>query len=166
MNERGYFGIGLYEPKFADNLGTLLRSAQAFGADFTFAIGERSFHKQASNTTRSYRHVPHMEYRDWDQAKACLPVERKMIAIETSGVPIAGFVHPERAVYLLGREDAGLPDSVIEQCDAVIAIPSRYCINVAVAGSIVLFDRISKRADLEAERREEAIDDVYQAARE
>ncbi len=61
-------------------------------------------------------------------------------------VPIAGFKHPERAVYLLGAEDSGLPDSIASKCQAVVHIESPMCLNVSVAGSIVMFDRVNKRA--------------------
>ena len=33
---RGYCGIGIYQPKFSENIGTLLRSAKILGADFFF----------------------------------------------------------------------------------------------------------------------------------
>lgn len=37
--KRGYFGIGVYHSKNADNIGTLWRSAAIFGADFIFTNG-------------------------------------------------------------------------------------------------------------------------------
>lgn len=144
MKRRGYFGIGILDPKTTDNVGTLLRSAHCFGADFTFVIGQRGLHRQASNTTRAERHVPHYEYATFEQALGCFPLERVLVAVETEGEPIAPFHHPERAVYLLGNERSGLPRDVIERCDVTLTIPSAFCLNVAVAGSIALFDRVSK----------------------
>ena len=59
--------------------------------------------------------------------------------------PLDSFVHPERAWYMLGAEDHGIPPSVLEKCHHVICIPhGRYCLNVAVAGSIVMYDRASR----------------------
>ena len=41
MKRDGYFGIGVMGLKYDDNYGTLLRTAQVFGADFIFIIGRR-----------------------------------------------------------------------------------------------------------------------------
>lgn len=51
----------------------------------------------------------------------------------------------KRAIYLLGAEDTGIPDNILNDCDSIVQLPGNYCLNVAVAGSIVLYDRNSKR---------------------
>lgn len=56
------------------------------------------------------------------------------------------YIHPNRAIYLLGVEDNGLPDAVLGQCQQVVEIPASTCLNVAVAGSIVMYDRAAKLA--------------------
>jgi len=143
---RGYFGIGAYCPKTDTNIGTLLRSAQCFGADFTFVIGAKGLHKQASNTTKTHRHIPHYEYSNFEAFLNGMPIERTLIGIETGGASLPEYRHPDRAVYLLGREDSGLPQCVLERCNAVLTIPTEFCLNVAVAGSIALYDRVMKGA--------------------
>lgn len=141
---RGYFGIGIYCPKKSENVGTLLRSAMSFGADFTFIIGARGLHRQSSNTVKSHRHLPHYEYRDFTEFLRCMPVERTLVAVETGGADyLHNYAHPERAVYLLGSEDTGLPEQALKACQHIVTIPSKQCLNVAVAGSIVLYDRIA-----------------------
>lgn len=52
MNKRGYFGIGIYNPKTETNMGTLWRSAYNFGADFIFTIGMR-YKKMGSDTAKA-----------------------------------------------------------------------------------------------------------------
>jgi tRNA G18 (ribose-2'-O)-methylase SpoU len=59
-------------------------------------------------------------------------------------MPIADFKHPERCIYLLGAEDSGLTKEAINKCHEIIILPGTFCLNVSVAGSIVLFDRIQK----------------------
>jgi tRNA G18 (ribose-2'-O)-methylase SpoU len=54
------------------------------------------------------------------------------------------FVHPKRCIYLLGAEDNGLPREVMDRCHKLIQLPGRSCFNVAVAGSLVMYDRYIK----------------------
>ena len=62
------------------------------------------------------------------------------------GIPLKSFVHPERAIYLLGAEDHGLPGEIMDKCHKIISIETirTESFNVAVAGSIVMYDRFSK----------------------
>ena len=75
------------------------------------------------------------------------PRGAQLIAVEMGGEPLETFVHPERAVYILGSEDTGLPDSVVASANHHVALPAvRYeSYNVAMAGSIVLYDRLAKQ---------------------
>ena len=52
------------------------------------------------------------------------------------------FVHPLNAAYVLGPERAGLSVGLLEQCDHVVRIPTRFALNLAVAGALVLYDRL------------------------
>jgi len=144
-DSRGYCGIGVLNLKTKTNYGTLFRSAYAFNTDFLFLIGRR-FKKQSSDTTRSERHLPLYEYFTFDEFYKNIPYGCRLISVEIYGKakPIREFSHPERAVYLLGPEDGSLSEKVIEKSFEVIEIPTKYCLNVAVAGSIVLFDRTNK----------------------
>lgn len=142
---RGYCGIGVLNLKTEINYGTLFRSAYAFDADFIFLIGKR-FQKQCSDTTQSHRHLPLFEYPTFEDFYSHIPYDCQLVSVEIceKAKPIRVFAHPERAVYLLGKEDGSLPDDVIEKSWGVIKIPTTYCLNVAVAGSIVLYDRFNK----------------------
>ena len=73
------------------------------------------------------------------------------------GEDLVTFEHPERAVYLLGAEDAGLPDAVVRACHRHVALPSeRYeSYNVAAAGSIVMYDRMAKQQALKQQPQKE-----------
>ena len=54
-----------------------------------------------------------------------------------------------RAVYVLGSEDNGLPSSVLRACAHVVELPAEVgraaSFNVAVAGAVVMYDRLVKR---------------------
>jgi len=146
MKDNGYFGIGCWNMKHDHNYGTLFRTAQVFGADFIFFIGTR-FKKQASDTMQSWRHIPLFVYKDFPEFNANRPFGCRLIGIEMSdnATPLKDFEHPEQAAYLLGSEDIGLSHNVLNLCQDVVYLPGEKSLNVAVAGSIVLYDRITKR---------------------
>lgn len=147
---RGYCGVGVLNMKTKINYGTLFRSAYAFGADFIFLIGKR-FKKQCSDTTQSHRHLPLFEYPTFDDFYSHIPYDCRLVSVEICDGArlIRNFCHPKRAVYLLGQEDGSLPKEILDKSFGIIKIPTHYCLNVAVAGSIVLFDRFNKEVEYE-----------------
>jgi tRNA G18 (ribose-2'-O)-methylase SpoU len=142
---RGFFEIGIYRGKTPANVGTLWRSAFQMGAAGIFTVGRR-YPKQASDTVKAYRHIPCREYLDFDALVAGLPYSCPLVAVEMGGKPLQDFAHPESAVYLLGAEDHGIPPALLARCHHVISLPAirTQSYNVAVAGSLVMFDRLSK----------------------
>jgi len=140
---RGYFGIGIEKTKNAVNIGTLWRSANILGASFVFTIGKR-YKKQCSDTLVSWRHIPLYHYETIDDL--VIPYSCLLIGVELieNAKPLATFKHPQRAIYLLGSEDSGLSSNALKQCHDIIVLPGKYSLNVSVAGSIVMYDRISK----------------------
>ena len=144
-NNRGYFGIGVYKPKTETNIGTLYRSAHSFGADFIFIIGKR-YKKQPSDTLNSTLHLPLYEFTTWEDFKEHLPKGCQIVCIELDerAKDLKTFCHPERAVYVLGAEDNGIPKEYLKTHQIIQIKGGKYCLNVAVAGSIILYDRINK----------------------
>lgn len=150
LAQRGYFGIGVFNAKTEANIGLLMRSAFCFGADFIFTIGKRYEH-QATDTTWTERHHPLFHYKDFEDFLSHKPLKSNLIAVELddSAKSLYSYCHPESAIYLLGAEDNGIPKDILNMCDSIIAIPHlAMCLNVSVAGSIVMNDRINKRSGL------------------
>ena len=145
IKTRGYFGIGVYHPKTESNIGTLWRSAYNFGAEFIFTVGRR-YKAQASDTTKTFRHIPLFEYTSFEDFKSHLPYNCRLVFIEQTAEAkdIKNFVHPERAIYLLGAEDSGIPEKFMKGFQTIF-IDTPMCLNVAVAGSIIMFDRQNKK---------------------
>lgn len=145
MRDKGYFGIGCLNMKTSMNYGSMFRTAQVFGADFIFLIGNR-FKPQATDTMKSFRHIPTFVYSNFDDFNAHRPFDCKLIGIELTptATPIRDFKHPKQACYLLGAEDNGLTKEAISKCQEIVILPGERSLNVAVAGSIVLFDRLNK----------------------
>lgn len=142
---RGFFEIGIFRSKTPANVGTLWRSAYQLGAAGIFTVGKR-YPRQASDTVAAHRHIPLREFQDTDDLWGALPYDCPVVAVEMGGKPLSQFRHPERAVYLLGAEDHGIPASVLGRCHHVISLPAVRVesYNVAVAGSLVMFDRLNK----------------------
>lgn len=146
MNKRGYFGIGVFNSKTEQNIGTLWRSATILGADFIFTIGKR-YRKQCTDTTKAPRHIPLFHYEDWDDFMKHVPYDCPVVGVEIDdrAVDLKSYQHRERCIYLLGAEDFGIPQTVLNRCVDVVRIPGDICYNVSVAGSIVMYDREAKR---------------------
>jgi tRNA G18 (ribose-2'-O)-methylase SpoU len=66
------------------------------------------------------------------------------IEIDENSEDIQSFRHPMRCIYLLGAEDSGLPKAIIAKCHRLVRLPGRFSFNVAVAGSLVMYDRAMK----------------------
>ncbi|OGT30449.1 MAG: rRNA methyltransferase [Gammaproteobacteria bacterium RIFCSPHIGHO2_12_FULL_35_23] len=145
MTIMSYYGIGIYSSKTKHNLGTLWRSAFIYGASFIFLINSR-YSMQASDTLKSVKHIPLFHYDNFDDFYNNLPYGAQLIGVELSlnAFPIKEFSHPKIAIYLLGSEDNGLSNEIISKCHQTIILPGEKSLNVSVAGSIVMFDRINK----------------------
>lgn len=145
MKNKGYFGIGCLNMKRAMNYGTLFRTAQILDADFIFLIGSK-FEQHKTDTMNSWKHIPTFVYKDFKDFNNHRPHDCKLVGIEltANATLLADFEHPEQACYLLGSEDNGLTREALDHCQEIVRLPGEHCLNVSVAGSIVLYDRISK----------------------
>lgn len=137
-----FFGIGIQNGKTPENLGVLWRSAQNLGASFIFTIGNR-YAKQASDTHNAVKAMPYFHYDTFADFYHHLPKGARLVGVEMTGQSqdLETFEHPRRCVYLLGAEDHGLSKEAIEKSHFLVQFPSTMSLNVAVAGSIILYDR-------------------------
>jgi tRNA G18 (ribose-2'-O)-methylase SpoU len=139
---RGYFAIGAERMSKALNLGNLMRSAHGFGAAFTFTVGATYHALEArADTSKGQWHLPHYNWSTLDDMT--LPQGCKLVGIELidAAIDLPSFRHPLRAAYVLGPEMGSLSEPLVARCDWVVRIPTRFCINVAMAGAIVMYDR-------------------------
>ena len=125
------------------NMGNLLRSAHAFGAKFFFTIGAhpRAFEAK-SDTSKAVHHLP--VYHWANAGEMVLPLRCKLVGVELieGATDLPSFRHPLHAAYVLGPELGVLSGALLSRCDHVIKIPTAFCINVATAGAIVMYDRV------------------------
>lgn len=136
-------------PDIADpgNAGTLIRSADAFGAA-AVCFGPTAVEPYNDKVVRASMgalfRVPIFEYANWAQLVGALREARlSVIAAEPSGQDIRRFQAPERAALLIGQERRGLGDIPRSDIDASVAVPQASgvdSLNAAVAGSIVMYE--------------------------
>jgi tRNA G18 (ribose-2'-O)-methylase SpoU len=139
---RGYFGIGAERISKALNLGNLMRSAHGFGASFTFTIGATYQALEArADTSKGAHHLPHYNWRS--PAEMVLPAGCRLVGVELldHAIDLPSFRHPRCAAYVLGPERGSLSPELIARCDYLVRIPTSFCINLAMAGAIVMYDR-------------------------
>lgn len=140
-----FYGIGIMHGTNPVNIGTLWRSAYIMGASFIFTV-DKKYKKQSADVVVTPSRIPLYHYRDFDDLKSHLPHGSPLVGVELTdeAVFVSDFAHPRRAVYLLGSETNGLSEKVLSQCHHVVKLPGDFSLNVAVAGSILMHDRISK----------------------
>ncbi len=144
---RGYFGIGVEGVSKQYNVGNLFRTAHAFDANFVFTIAANYQRKVGAltDTSDSISQLPFYEFPTLGSLvlpKMCSVVG---VEIDDDAVELPSFRHPIRAAYVLGSERAGLSDEMIERCDHLIRIPTRFSLNVGIAGVVVMYDRLVSR---------------------
>lgn len=142
MKARGYFGIGAEGISKPMNFGNMARTAYGFGASFVFTITPgRRVETQYSDTTRSQDHMP---WYSFDSVNSLLlPDDCRLVGVELTdeAIELPSFRHPSRAAYVLGPENGSLSPALMEKCEFIIKIPTAYCLNVATAGAIIMYDR-------------------------
>jgi tRNA G18 (ribose-2'-O)-methylase SpoU len=129
------------------NLGNLMRSAHGFGASFTFTIGATYQALEArADTSKGQWHMPHFNWVAIDEM--ALPEGCKLVGVELldEAIDLPSFRHPIRAAYVLGPEQGSLSQGLIEKCAHIVRLPTRFCVNVAMAGAIVMYDRVKTMA--------------------
>lgn len=140
---RGYFGIGVEEISKPMNLGALMRTAQAFGSSFFFTINTTISMKVARNadTSSAQKNMPLYDFPSVEDM--LLPKGCALVGVELldEAVDLPAFRHPHAAAYVLGRERGSLSPALQKRCTHIVKIPTRFCINVGLAGALVMYDR-------------------------
>ena len=125
------------------NIGSIVRSANAFAAETVHIVGRRRWNKRGAMVTDRYQHVQHHEtvddFRAWAEEQS-LPI----IAVDNvpGCVPVESFVWPERCVMLFGQEGPSLSADAIAAAQAVVEITqygSTRSINASAAAAVTMF---------------------------
>ncbi|MFM6973615.1 MAG: TrmH family RNA methyltransferase [Agromyces sp.] len=125
------------------NIGSIVRSANAFAAETVHIIGRRRWNKRGAMVTDRYQHVLHhetvAEFADWAEANG-LPV----VAVDNvpGSVRVESFDWPRCCVMLFGQEGPGLSAEAIAAATAIVEITqygSTRSINASAAAAVTMF---------------------------
>lgn len=147
LPQRGYFAVGAERISKSLNLGNIMRSAHAFGASFTFTVGATYQALEArADTSKGQWRLPHYNWSNLDDI--AMPAGCKLVGVELTpdAIDLPRFRHPTRAAYVLGPERGSLSPELVARCDHIIRIPTRFCVNVAIAAAIVMYDRVQSQS--------------------
>jgi RNA methyltransferase, TrmH family len=129
--------LALWQVADPGNVGTLLRSADAFGAGVALSTGcaDPTSPKALRASMGSIFRVPLSEFGE--------PSGRRIALVPGGGVPVPELLADGDVVLVLGAERAGLPPEVLDACDERASIPQPGggdSLNVATAGAIALYE--------------------------
>ena len=141
---KGYFGIGIEGPSKSMNVGTLFRTAHAFGASFVFTLRAQYDVRAGALADTSDTPLSVPTYRFADLEAFRLPLGCRLVGIEITddAIDLPSFRHPRQCAYILGSEREGLSAGVQAVCDYVVKIPTRFSVNLGTAGALVMYDRL------------------------
>lgn len=126
------------------NIGSIVRSANAFAAAEVHIIGRRRWNRRGAMVTDRYQHVRHhpdvAAFTDWAAGEG-IPI----VAIDNvdGSVPLQDADLPERAVLLFGQEGPGLSPEALAAAGSVVEITqygSTRSINASAAAAVVMYE--------------------------
>jgi TrmH family RNA methyltransferase len=134
--------LALWRVADPGNVGTLLRSADAFGAGVALSAGcaDPTGPKALRGSMGAVFRVPATGF---DEAPG-----RRVALVAHGGEPLAEVDLSGEVVFVLGAEREGLPPEVLERCDVRASIPQAggaESLNVAMAGTVALYERSRQR---------------------
>lgn len=126
-------------------MGSILRAAGCYGVNRIFYTGQRYARALnfATDTKNASSDIPISNIQD---IKQHIPADTSLIAVELveGAHALPHFTHPENAFYLFGPEDGSIPQALLNQCEHIVYVPTKGCMNLAATVNVVLYDRMAK----------------------
>ncbi|HEX5404826.1 MAG TPA: RNA methyltransferase [Pseudonocardiaceae bacterium] len=153
LDERRHdFHVAIENFQHDHNIGTVVRTANAFAARAVHIVGRRRWNRRGAMVTDRYQHVVHQP--DFDSLSTFARTENLVIvAVDNTpgSVRIEETSLPRRCVLLFGQEGPGLTDEARESATLVVSIAqfgSTRSVNAGVAAGIVMHAWVRQHADL------------------
>ncbi|WP_439655408.1 TrmH family RNA methyltransferase [Tsukamurella strandjordii] len=136
------------------NIGTVVRTANAFGAKAVHIIGRKRWNRRGAMVTDRYQHIRH--HPDAEAFAAwCAERELPIVAVDNQpgSVPLERGSLPRRCALLFGQEGPGVSGDARQIAGTTVSIAqfgSTRSINVGVAAGIAMHAWVREHADLDA----------------
>jgi tRNA (cytidine/uridine-2'-O-)-methyltransferase len=150
--------LALFEPDIPQNTGTLIRLGACFGVAVDI-IEPCGFLWSAPKLKRAgmdyLDHADVTRHASWAAFCAARTGGRLVLLTTKAAVSYLDFAFAADDTLLVGRESAGVPDSVHASADARLIIPLRQdfrSLNVALAGAIVLAEALRQTGGFAASK--------------
>ena len=132
------------------NMGTIVRSANAFGVRIVHIIGRKQWNKRGAMITDKYLHIIYYAAPD-EFCEAMKHRGREIIAIENNVVStsLGETSLPKKCVLVFGSEGNGISDELLSKANRVIHIEqfgSTRSVNVGVASGIAMYIWVQQHA--------------------
>lgn len=136
------------------NIGTVVRTANAFLAETVHIVGKRRWNRRGAMVTDRYQHLQHHDTVE-ELIRWAHDAGLTVVAVDNvpGSTPLETTPLPERALLLFGQEGPGISDASGQQADLLVSIAqfgSTRSIIVGVAAGIVMHAWIAQHADLAA----------------
>ncbi|HEY0499574.1 MAG TPA: RNA methyltransferase [Kutzneria sp.] len=146
------FHVAIENFQHDHNIGTVVRTANAFAARAVHIVGRRRWNRRGAMVTDRYQHLHHHE--DVESLVAFARAERlEIVAVDNTpgAVRVENTALPQACVLLFGQEGPGLSAAAQAGADMVVSIAqfgSTRSINAGVAAGIVMHTWVAQHADL------------------
>ena len=125
------------------NIGSVVRTANAFNVSFVHIVGKRDWNRRGAMVTDKYLHVLHhptvQDFQQWCQEKGVpiIGIDNLPVSKQLENYPL-----PEKCVLFFGQEGAGMSDEAVDIWSVVLAIQqygSTRSMNASAAGAIAMY---------------------------
>lgn len=125
------------------NMGTIVRSANAFGVRHIYIIGRRQWNKRGAMATDKYLHVHYVATLE-EFIEIMNRQGREIIAVDNivGSCNLSEVKLPKNAVLVFGQEGPGISTELAVQASKIVAIEqfgSTRSINVGAAATVVMY---------------------------
>ena len=155
LDERRHpFHVAIENWEHDFNIGSVVRTANAFLAAEVHIVGRRRWNRRGAMVTDRYQHVHH--HSDVGElVRWASDAELPLVGIDNlpGAVPLETYQLPERCVLVFGQEGPGLSEAARAAAVDTVSIAqfgSTRSINAGAAAAIAMHTWISQYADLQA----------------
>jgi len=136
--------LALYQPDMPTNTGSMLRLGACLGVglDIIEPCGFVWDDKKLRRVAMDYiDHINYARHPSWEAFLQAKQVGRIVLLTTKGATPYTDFQYRTNDILMVGRESAGVPDSVHDSADARVIIPMAEglrSLNVALSAAMVL----------------------------